>query len=543
MQVSIILFLVFIFISPAFPQWLAPDKYWIPFTDKNNSEYSINKPTEFLSPEALERRSKQGIPVIQEDIPVVKEYIDSLKSMGLDILGTSRWFNAAVVFTEDIDLIRKVRELVFVRDFDPDNAFRIPGGTLSFADSMPVNLRRLDFFHNDHDYGNAYKQISLLQGKSLHDRGYTGQGMKIALMDAGFYRVDSLEAFKKLWNENRILGYKDFVNNDSDIFSESSHGLGVLSTMAAYLPGLMIGTAPEAGYWLLRTEDSGSEFKIEEANWVMAAEYADSAGADIIISSLGYNIFNDSAMNYSFADMDGKTTLVTRAAEKAFRKGIIVVLSAGNEGNKSWKKITAPSDAKNVLSVGSVDTSNYLSAFSSRGPSYDGRIKPDVLAVGYQTVIINSAGIPGLGYGTSYSAPQIAGLTACLWQAMPEKSNLEIMQAIIKSSDRYASPDNDRGYGIPNFLLALYGLENFNDTTMKVWVFPNPYIFSFEVFFDIEVTEIKIIDITGKDIISIPVNLKPYEKKVIIPDKLSPGMYILVGRNNSQQRNARIIKQ
>ena len=543
MRLIFIFYFIIILLAPVHPQKLAPDKYWIPLKDKNSSEYSINNPSEFLSAGALERRSKQGIPVTSEDIPVVKEYIDSLKSMGMEILGTSRWFNSVVVFTENIELVRQARDLSFVKDFDPDKSFRVSGGTLSITDSVQINLRRLDFYHADSDYGNAYDQISLLQGKTLHDMGYKGRGMKIAVMDAGFFRVDSLEAFSRLRNENRILGYKDFVNNKADIFKESSHGLGVLSTMAAYLPGLMIGTAPEASYFLFRTEDSGSEYKIEEANWVMAAEFADSAGADIIITSLGYNLFNDSSMDYTYADLDGMSALISRAADKAFDKGLLVIVSAGNEGNKTWKKITAPSDAKNVLSVGSVDPSANLSSFSSRGPSYDGRVKPDVMAVGYQAIIINSAGFPGLGYGTSYSAPQIAGLAACLWQAKPEMSNLEIMQAIKRSSDRYAFPDNDRGYGIPDFLLALYGIEKFNDTSMKVWVFPNPFTLSFEVFFDIEITEIQIINLTGQIASTFPVDLKPYEKKLITPQNLYPGMYILSGKNNLQQRNARIIKQ
>ena len=284
-------------------------------------------------------------------------------------------------------------------------------------------------------------------------------------------------AFDYLRDQGRILGYRDFVHSGGNIFNESSHGMEVLSTMAGYLPGLMIGTAPSASYWLLRSEDVTSEYRIEEANWLLAAEFADSAGVDIISSSLGYSTFSDSLMNYSYSMLNGKTALVTRAAEKAFSKGMLVVVSAGNEGNDPWGYITPPADGKNVLAVGAVADDRGLAYFSSRGPTADNRIKPDVDAVGYQTVIITPNGTTGLGYGTSFAAPQIAGMAACLWEASPLSTNHEILQAIRRSSDHYSSPDTAYGYGIPDFMLALWSIT-VQDTTKEtppLVAYPNPF--------------------------------------------------------------------
>ena len=543
MRRILLLCLSLFFVWQVFSQRLAPDKYWIPLADKNNSSFTIQNPAEFLSPEAIKRRTQHGIPVTIEDIPVVEAYLDSLRNLGLNILGTSKWFNAAIVRADSINQILTATKFNFVIPFDPETAFRIVTTENSISDSGQINISKEVLNYPGSDYGNALKQLNILGGLGLHDMGYKGRGMKIAVLDAGFFRVDTLEAFSRMWEENRVLGYLDLVNRESDFFRQSAHGMSVLSTMAAYLPGVMIGTAPEASYWLIRSEDASSEYKIEEANWVMAAEFADSAGAHIINSSLGYNQFNDSAMNYSYQDMNGLNGLSSRAADIAFEKGIIVIVSAGNEGNKKWQKITAPADGKNVLAVGAVDTALNIAIFSSEGPSFDNRIKPDVLAVGAPAVVINSAGVDGPGFGTSYSAPQIAGLIACLWQALPHKKNHEIISAVIKSSDSWMSPGNVRGYGLPDFMQAFYRLSTDDNSIERIKIAPNPFVISFNISFDIEVEEIIILDLTGKKIISFAVNLKPYQNHNITPHGLTPGVYLISGRNKYQKRIARIIKQ
>lgn len=527
-------------------QKLAPGKYWIQFTDKHGSSFSADRPEEFLSLAAIERRMRYNIPVTDQDIPVLKKYVDSLYYFGFEVLGTSKWFNAAVIASDDTTGLLLIENLSFVKNFclysSSDDNFE---GNLSLEEEKAVfEPQGIHYKDSDLEYGLGNRQITILNGKALHDLGYKGRGIKIALLDAGFFNTDKYEVFSHLWNDNRILSYKDFVNiHNSDFFRENTHGMSVLSVIAAFSPGTLIGTAPEAEYILLRTEDSSSEFRIEEANWLIAAEYADSAGADIISTSLGYSEFNDSVMNYTYDELDGKTALVTRAAELAFSKGMIVIASAGNEGDKKWKKITAPSDGENVLAVGSIDSTGTLSSFSSRGPSSDGRIKPDVLAVGYETSLINSSGYISKGFGTSYAAPQISGLTACLWQAHPDKSNKEIIQAIRRSSSRYINPDNNYGYGIPDFILAFHNLFDYEEYTRKIWIFPNPFNESFNLYFDINITEIQIIDLYGKVIWADKIEINPFELKNIIPSGLLPGIYILMGKNKDDYRITRIINQ
>ena len=545
-KIQFILIFILLCFSPehVFSQKLAPGKYWIQLTDKNNSKFSIHHPHEFLSIDAINRRIRHNISITEEDIPVVTKYTDILRNLGIGILGTSKWFNAVIVASDDSLLLKAIADLGFVKDFNPEKTFRVPyGGVSSFDNPFIPQIQQYPFHNGNTDYGAGRKQINMLNGIGLHDLGFRGYGKKIALLDAGFNNVNVHDAFKHLWDTNRITAVKDFVNSESDIYAESAHGMIALSTIAAHLPGMFIGTAPDADFLLLRTEDGSSEYKIEEANWIMAAEFADSAGVDIISTSLGYNVFDDSTMNYTYSELDGETALVTIAAEKAFSKGMIVVVSAGNEGNKLWNKITAPSDGENVIAVGSVDTFANLSAFSSRGPSYSGRIKPDVVAVGYETTVINSSGLVGRGYGTSFAAPQISGLTACLWQALPEKSNLELVQAIKKSSHLYSMPDNNMGFGIPNFMLAFHILSGFKDSEKRIWIFPNPFTNHFNLYFDISVEVIQIIDIFGKIVMSYEVNLEAFELKQIIPSELTPGVYLIVGRNKNEQRTGRLIKQ
>ncbi len=543
LRIFILIFCSTIYLTVS-SQKLAPEKYWIQFTGKNNSGYSIHNPGEFLSPDAINRRIKYNIPVTEEDLPVNQVYIDSLTNLGLKILGTSKWFNAVIASSTDSVLLNNIALLEFVKNFDPLISYSTSSdGNLLHEEKECASLSYFPWINTESDYGAGLKQIQIMNGKSLHDLGYRGRGIKIAVFDAGFFKVNSFEAFRHLFDSNQILEARDFVSSGSDVFTESSHGMSALSAMAAFLPGSFIGTAPEAGFLLLRTEDASSEYKIEEANWIMAAEFADSSGVDIITTSLGYSQFNDTTMNYSYADMDGEKALVTVAAEKAFEKGMLIVASAGNEGNKTWNKITAPSDGKNVLSVGAIDTLGNLAAFSSRGPSYDGRIKPDVMAVGYEATIINSSGFVGTGFGTSFAAPQVSGLTACLWQAFPYKSNAEILHSIRASADKAQNPDNNTGYGIPNFMAAFHYLSDPDKTEKKIGIFPNPFIHDFNLYFDIPVTEIQIINIFGKVVEVFQVDMQAYELKSFYPADLTPGIYLIAGQNKNEYRVSRLIKQ
>lgn len=444
---------------------VAPDKYWVRFTDKNNSPYSINNPEEFLSQKAIDRRLAQGISIVESDLPVNASYITGVVNAGATFLNVSKWFNSVTVFTEDPDVIIAINALPYVLSvgksnqnfFEPANKIKKPFFENEWvSDILENELLKGITSGLSYDYGQAYNQIDMLNGIALHDLGFDGTGMTIAILDAGFTNANTIAAFDSLWMNNRILGYKDFAAPlNPDIFGSHSHGTSVLSTMGANLPGEMVGTAPKANYWLLRSEDGATEYLIEELNWASAAEFADSVGVDIINSSLGYTTFDDPGQDHSYPDMDGNTTPITIAADLAASKGILVVNSAGNSGNDSWHYIGAPADGDSVFTIGAVNSSGNYASFSSTGPTYDERFKPNVVAQGQGSTIISAwSGNVTSGNGTSFSSPITAGMVACLWQAHPEKSNMEVMEAIQQSATQAINPDSLLGYGIPDYYLA-----------------------------------------------------------------------------------------
>jgi subtilisin family serine protease len=291
----------------------------------------------------------------------------------------------------------------------------------------------------------------------LHEAGFKGQGMTIAVVDGGFHNFDRIPALDNV----KVLGTKDFVNPNSDIYAEATHGLSVLSCMATNKPGVMIGTAPEASYWLLRSEDSDSEYPIEQDYWVAAVEYADSVGVDLINTSLGYNEFDDSSMDFKLRDLNGKHSVISRAASRLADKGMILVCSAGNSGNSVWKKITPPGDAENVLTVGAIVwQTGVIASFSSVGNTQDGRVKPDVVAAGVRADVINSHGSQGKANGTSFASPIMCGMVACLWQACPTLTAKEVIELVRQAGDRAEFPDNIYGYGIPDMWKAYQNYLN-----------------------------------------------------------------------------------
>jgi hypothetical protein len=378
-------------------------------------------------------------------------------------------------------------------------------------------------------------QLTMLNGHILHEYGYKGEGMQIAVIDAGFTDADILPAFDSLWTNNQILGQRDFVDGDNWVLDAHSHGMTILSIMGGNLPNELTGSAPGADYWLLRSEDTGSEYRIEEENWVSAAEFADSAGVDVINTSLGYSTFDDTLQNYTYKEMDGRTTRISKGAVMAASKGILVVVSAGNEGNKLWKYITAPADADSILAVGAVDAYGALASFSSVGPSYDGRIKPDIAAQGVGTVAQGlGSGLIGCN-GTSCSAPVISGLAACLWQANYQLSNIEIIEMIKQSSSQYQNPDTLIGYGLPNFANALsqIGADLPYSSIRIKRIYPNPFLDKISLLF-IQIAPkdifLELYNIQGKMIMQKRyVNLPGGEFKLTIDNlgNLSQGIYII----------------
>jgi subtilisin family serine protease len=401
-------------------------------------------------------------------------------------------------------------------------------------------------------YGAANVQIEMIGGSKLHEMGFTGKGMTIAVLDAGFYNVDQINHFDSLRQSGRLLGTKDFVQGGTQVFEDNSHGMSVLSTMAANTPGEIVGTAPQANYWLLRTEEAATEFIIEEYNWVAGAEFADSVGAWIINSSLGYTRFDDTLTSHTYNQLDGNTTPITIGADLAASKGILVINSAGNSGGDAWRFIGAPADGDSVLTIGAVNSERAYASFSSRGPSVDGRIKPNVCAMGQQSVLVVSSGEVARSNGTSFSSPILAGMAACLWQAHPTASAMEIFKAIEQSADQYENPDDMKGFGIPDFMEAhsILARTQLNQTASDsiVNVFPNPFIEGLSLeFFSTSEQEITVTvhKLSGKRVYEEKIKVYPFVNNLIQLEKLkkvSSGTYTVSVNNGKNVFVKRIIK-
>lgn len=456
----------------------AQDRYMVFFSDKDNVSYSIDNPEAFLSPRAIARRQNQNIAITEQDLPVDQNYIGQVAANGVDVFFSTKWFNG-VLTQMTAAQATSVGQLSFV-----DSVVYIAKGTR--LNKVPGTYTVAEtFLEPDNVNSNTKVQLGMLGADDMHDDGYEGQGMMIAVFDSGFPGVNQYKPFEHIFAEDRLVATRDFITNSGNVFQFNSHGSSVFSNIASDYQDV-IGTAPKASYVLCVTEDVKSEFWVEEYNWLFAAEFADSLGVDVINGSLGYSTFSDNNMNHTYADMNGENTLVAKAANLASEKGMIVVVSAGNEGNSSWKYITSPGDAKGVLTVGSVTSGYNKSSFSSVGPTADGRIKPDVCAMGTSASIFNaSLNTSGettgaritTGNGTSFSSPQIAGFAAAIWQANPDWTNLEVMESIRISGSSSLVPDSLYGYGVPKYRLAVNGatidaVDIFED---KLTVYPNPF--------------------------------------------------------------------
>ncbi|MDD4226551.1 MAG: S8 family serine peptidase [Mariniphaga sp.] len=456
----------------------AQNFYWVAFTHKGNTSCSFSAPEEFLSVRAIFRRAKQGIPIDSLDIPVNPAYIKQVVELGCSLVHSSRWLNGITVKTTRDDFPLLAQELPFVQEVElTKKASPVKSARLKFS---PPGAPLVSAEFDSTVYGASFQQIAQLKVQYLHNQNFDGQGIHLAVLDAGFYQVDKFHAFESLWRNGQIPGTRDFVTSDTDIFEEHYHGMSVLSVLAGKIDGQFRGSAPGASYWLIRTEDDDSEYLIEEDNWIAGAEFADSAGVDIINSSLGYTTFDDPAMNHTYLDMDGNTTRVTRAANIAASRGMLIFVSAGNEGREGnlWKYISAPSDGDDVICVAAVNSAGTRAPFSSHGPASDGDIKPNVSAMGVNTVILTNVGTTGTGNGTSYASPLVAGAAACLWQANPHAHAIQVKQAIEQSANQFAHPDSILGYGIPDMNRAdqiLKSSLNITRSNQSSWkVYPNP---------------------------------------------------------------------
>ncbi|MCZ2357118.1 MAG: S8 family peptidase [Bacteroidia bacterium] len=442
--------------------------WWIFFRDKGleSSTYYKNSAS-FLSPTSLQRRLNQGISITEKDLPVSSFYVEQLKNIGLPVVMTSRWLNAAVVSIQPTEF--QLSKLPFVSNVLPCKRY-VKLSNTAFQPEIASKSQQTD------------NQLNMIGLKSFQSQGFLGSGVNIAVFDDGYLNVDVNFAFQKIRQDGRFIATRDFVEGDSLVTDAGTHGATVLAILAGSVNDTFAGSAPNATYWLVRTENQGTEKHIEEYNWLAAAEWADSVGIDIISSSLGYNTFDSGEGDYSLADLNGKTAIITKAAEFAASIGILVVNSAGNEGLSSWKKITVPCDGDSVLCVGAVDPAEVRWYGCSIGPTADGRIKPNVMAQGSGTATIFPNGAFGTTSGTSVATPLIAGLAACLWQANPTATNMQIFEAIQKSADRFANPDTFYGNGIPDAIKAdsilkkiiSYRINSNYTSKTSVFCYPNP---------------------------------------------------------------------
>ncbi len=438
----------------AFPLF-GQQKVWVFLSDKGNCvEEQLQQPENFLSAEAIENRKLHGISIDESDLPVVSAYVEQLKMHSHQVVGTSRWLNAVAVELTP-DCVEEVEALDFVTGLRPMQSL-VKSSATAEEDSGPIESAWPRYIDTKapFDYGEATLQNNMLNIAPLHERGITGRGVRIALFDAGFSGADTIDVFDSLWTNKRIGGYYDYFDDEDKVFEDHSHGTQVMSVIGANLPGEMVGMAPHATFFMFRTEDGRTETKKDEYTWVKALEAVDSLGIQIVHSSLGYSEFDNPADDYTYEEMDGNTAVITVAADRAAAKGIIICTSAGNEGAGSWRYITAPCDGDSVICVGSVNQYENLSRFSSVGPSADGRIKPDVVALGSRTTVASPRNYITRSDGTSFSGPLVAGLLVCLRQAHPDRSNMDIIQAVKLSGDQYAFPDNEFGYGVPNAVIA-----------------------------------------------------------------------------------------
>ncbi|MFD2033768.1 S8 family serine peptidase [Belliella marina] len=454
-------------------------KYAVHYKFKPQENFSLENAGEFLTTKSIDRRDRQGILLDSLDLPISNRYVEVVLQNCETLLYNSKWMNASVVVANQVQ-VDAISNLDFVEKVEFVAPVGNPGGRI-FRGIKGGNTLNLKFrLKSKKEASEVYDfQNSLLGIQDMHGEGFTGAGILVAVFDAGFLGVDQVEGFRHLFDNNQILATKDLVDMaNPNVFTKSQHGTNVLSLIAANSPERLVSGAPDADYILCITEDVPTEYRIEEYNWLRAAEFADSLGVDIINSSLGYLDFDDPTMDYYAENLDGKTALISQAAAISAQKGILVVTSVGNYGGRGESSLTAPADAEGVLSIGSVDSNSNRSPFSSQGPNALGKVKPELTTFGQSVYMIRSNGVVGTGNGTSFSSPQIAALAAGLWQAKPEWSKDKLIAELLKSGTQANNPDSQLGYGIPNFLRAYYGevLSVDEKTENSVWkIYPNPH--------------------------------------------------------------------
>ncbi len=516
---------------------------WVFLEDKVDVANKIANPLTILTQKAIDRKNKHAIIIDARDVPVNENYITNLKNAtGITVYAKSKWFNAVHVRGTAIDINNLETTFSFVNHIEfADRSLNTArtGLIKSSKDKFAIENTRVVF-----NYGNTQNQVEMINANDLHLADYSGEGVTVAVIDAGFPNVNTMGAFQRLRDNGDLLNGYDFVNRTSNVYAStvSDHGTKVLSTMAGYIENQYVGTAPDASYYLFLTEDGLDENPVEESYWVEAAERADSLGVDIINTSLGYKDFPSyPRYDYTSTDMDGSTAFITRGANMAFEKGMLLVNSAGNSGNSG---VNAPADAPGVFTVAAVDLNENYVSFSSKGSAIQPTHKPDVAARGGLAYVINSSNSIVLNNGTSFSSPIMAGGLACLMQALPSLTNAQIMQLVRESSSQFATPDYEIGYGIPNLQQALGALLNedeFMGSEFKIFPNPTKSLLFFNFPENVNSAHIKVFDVLGKLVI----NTTIYQNnKVLDLETLSKGIYIARLKGDNKKTNTfKLIKE
>lgn len=516
--------------------WSQQNRYIVSFTSKQGTPFSLQEPARFLSAKALQRRDRNGVAITTADLPVPPIFLSQLRAAGVEVYHTSRWLNAALIQAQPSQL-PAIQALPFVAGV----RFVAPGRRLT------AGRRQAKDRAGEDTPAATRNQLQMLGITNMLVDGFTGQGVDVAVFDSGFDGVATLSFFQHLYSGSRVKDTYDFVARSNSVYQYDDHGTEVLSIMAGFSPAVFTGGAPGANYFLYVTEDVSSEYRVEEWNWLFAAERADSAGVQVIVASLGYNTFDDSAMNYTTADLNGTTAVVSRAATEAARRGIVVVTSAGNEGNvPGWRLVTPPGDAIGTLAVGSVTSNGIRSSFSSIGPTADGRPKPDLVALGSGTTLIRRNGTISTGSGTSYAAPLVASLAIGLIQKYPDLSLDGLRNAMLQSASQASAPDNLLGFGIPNYLKVIDFFES-KKIDDPIEIYPNPVgeVLSIRIQNGLqEDIRVVVTDLAGRVQINQVVKItRQYDPIEVDLTKLAGGIYFVNVKRTAHSKLIRLVKQ
>lgn len=511
------------------------------FNDKPDAATQLASPLNFLTQRALDRRTNQGITLAENDVPIYQPYIDGITAAnGISVMAKSKWLNCLHV-QGSIEDINALTQLPYV------NHIRFADASLNSKKPKPRTIvpvtKQMDIQTN-FNYGNSNNQIQMLNGHLLHQANYTGTGKIIAVLDSGFINVNSTAPFQRLFDNNLILGGYNYVSQNTDVYSLHNHGTMTLSCMGGFVDGELVGTAPDAQYYLFVTEDVSQESPVEESYWVEAAEEADRLGADVISTSLGYYQFDNPNYGHYYDEFTGDEAFASKGANIAFSKGIIVVASAGNSAtsDEPYNHIGVPAEATNVLAVGAVKSDEEYATFSSIGPSFDGRIKPDVMAKGQSAVVATTTGNIQTASGTSFSCPIMAGMIASFWQAVPELTNQQVVDFVKQSADKFNTPDEYYGYGIPDFQLALTNALSIHDSAITGFlVYPNPAKNNLFVAFPNGSQEAKITLYTALGQSVLEKSITNSEASIAL-DNLNFGIYFYKIESDSFTQSGKIIK-